>query len=116
MKNLLQILFVLLLCEVVPGSDVSKGASADAVRDMAFQQGAISLHNSSSFKMMLNETVSLNLGVKVCKTSHHQGHIFDPRTKYSHSLNLSIAIHNACIVAFSRSVDKYIYALRHIII
>lgn len=72
-------------------------------------------HNRSSM-MVINETSYVcNAPVKV-NENHHNDHIGCEQQFSVHCHKHALCEYNSNIESFSRSVDKYIYALRHIII
>ena len=116
MKRCLVILFALLLCNVVSLSVTTDESLSEVRREVVSYSEIFVLQQSRSVGFVTTETQSLTLqSVKVNQTNH-QVHTSFAHASDSHSLNMVIAICNSHIVGFARSVDKYIYALRRIII
>lgn len=117
MKRYLVILFTLLLCNVVGLCVNADDSLSDVELDVKLSSESFISQQSRSCGIVLPETNSASvISVKVNQNNHHQLYTFFAHAGASHSLNAVIACRKSHIVGFSRSVDKYIYALRRIII
>ena len=117
MKRYLVILFTLLLCNVVGFCVDADKSLSDAELEVRLCSECIISQQSRSCGIIQQETNSASvISVKVNQNNHHQLYTFFAHAGASHSLNAVIACRKSHIVRFTRSVDKYIYALRRIII
>lgn len=116
MKRFLVILFALLVCNVVSLCVTTDPPLSEHTREIVMHSETIVLQQSGSMGFVTPETHSVNLQTAKVNQTNHQAHTLVAHAGGSHSLNLAIAIRNSHVVGFSRSVDKYIYALRRIII
>lgn len=112
MNRLVSILFLLF----VYGATSLSATDADVVSEVVpcsetFENLTISGDPNSEGVVINENNITFSVSPKV-HHSHH--HAFGAH--YSHFVNAIIAVHNSCLVGFSRTIDKYIYFLRHIII
>lgn len=130
MKRFWNIILLLLLCNITSLLVLANSENGYSIQqDICYisqQQTLPSLDTSPDFTMLqqpecvatiANTTNSIesNVTFKTTSSSNNKFSYNDQR-KYIDSSRISLVIYSSSAIVFSRAIDHYIYALRHIII
>lgn len=130
MKKLWNIIFLLLFCNITSLLVLANGENEYSIQQndccISQQQTLPSLDTTPDFTILqqpesvatiANRTNSVesNVTVKTASSNNNKFSHSDLR-KYINSSRIALVIYNNSTIVFSRAIDHYVYAFRHIII
>ena len=130
MKKLWNIIFLLLFCNITSLFVLANGENEYSIQQnnccISQQQTLPSLDTTPDFSILqqpesvatiANRTNSVesNVTVKTASSNNNKFSHSDQR-KYINSSRIALVICNNSAIVFSRAIDHYVYAFRHIII
>lgn len=130
MKKLWNIIFLLLFCNITSLLVLANGENEYSIQQndccISQQQTLPSLDTTPDFTILqqpesvatiANRTNSVesNVTVKTASSNNNKFSHSDLR-KYINSSRIALVIYNNSAIVFSRAIDHYVYAFRHIII
>ena len=130
MKKLWNIIFLLLFCNIISLFVLANGENEYSIQQnnccISQQQTLPSLDTTPDFSILqqpesvatiANRTNSVesNVTVKTASSNNNKFSHSDQR-KYINSSRIALVICNNSAIVFSRAIDHYVYAFRHIII
>ena len=130
MKKLWNIIFLLLFCNIISLFVLANGENEYSIQQnnccISQQQTLPSLDTTPDFTILqqpesvatiANRTNSVesNVTVKTASSNNNKFSHSDQR-KYINSSRIALVIQNNSEIGFSRAIDHYVYAFRHIII
>lgn len=116
-KRFVVIISALLICNLASLFVSFEATSSDEHNEVVLSSDCAISQSSGSSPMILNETNYVSIVfAKVNQTTPTHEFSSEAHVRDSHIINAVITLCNTRFIGFSRSVDKYIYALRRIII
>lgn len=130
MKKLWNIIFLLLLCNITSLLVLANGENDCSILQngccISQQHTLPSLDTTPDFTMLQQpesvatigsrtNSVESNISVKTSSSNNNKFSHSDQR-KYINSSRIALVIQNNSVIVFSRAIDHYVYAFRHIII
>lgn len=130
MKKLWNIIFLLLFCNITSLLVLANGENEYSIQQnnccISQQQTLPSFDTTPDFSILqqpesvatiANRTNSVesNVTVKTASSNNNKFSHSDQR-KYINSSRIALVIYNNSAIVFSRAIDHYVYAFRHIII
>ena len=130
MKKLWNIIFLLLLCNITSLLVLTNGENEFSIQQndccISQQQTLPSFDTTPDFTMLQQpesvatidcrtNSVESNVTLKTSSSSNNKFSHSDQR-KYMSGSRITLVVYNNSTIGFSRAIDHYVYALRHIII
>lgn len=129
MKKLWSIFLLLLVCNITSLLVLANGENEYSIQQtvccISQQQTLPSLDTTPDFTLQQPESVAVAVSrtdsaessvTAKTSTSNNSKFSHSEQRKYLNFNHVALIIHNYTVIGFSRAIDHYIYAFRHIII